>query len=1401
MLSVLFVDDGAAGGGDGLAWASAYNDLQDALVQAETCNTDGDANNDIGAIWIAEGTYAPSALLETGNPRSASFSLVDGVTLYGGFAGNETALEARDPAAHVTTLSGDVGVPGDVSDNAYTVVYCGTGVEAAVDGVSIAGGNADGEYGSHTETEPRLGGGIVNRGTLTLTGATVANNSAYDGAGLYNEGVVSITDSTFSGNTANQSQGSGAGGGIYNIGDLTVVGSTFWGNLAGGDGDCDSGGGGIWNSGAASVSNTTFWGNAAVMFGGGAICNYGALDVTNSTIAANSAGTFRDGGGILNDCRQGCGTLVLNNTIVAGNTGFLSPDIGLYVADASGSHNLIGDGSDQSVFIDGVDGNQVGSSTAPIYPLLSDWTQLDDGRWGYYLFPGSPAVDAGDDALAVDPAGQPLDEDIYGNPRIGGAAVDVGAAEGATAGTPAQTYVVTSLENTVASDGVLTFVEAFEAANRNQPVGDAAPGSFSERDVIQFAEGLSGTILVDDELAVLGNLSIDGPGADLLTFDANGQGRVFLIHSGAACTLDGITLTGGSADEGGGVLSRGDLTITDATIRENQAECGGGVYNAGGLLTISDSLITGNSTSVQNEDSYYRQGGGIYSSGDLQIVRCVVSENEATGESDPLGGGLYSESSGALIITDSLFQGNTALAGQGGALCAMHYFDLGFDTISITITGSAFVENEASVTGGLAIIGGAAVSNCTIEGNVGGGINSVGRLDIAGSAINGNTSDYPGGGIWNQEGLLNVTGCTIAGNSASDGGGIYSYWTNTGVSITNSIVALNSAVNDANIGGVVSAGSGYNLIGVTSPGFIRDPGPGGDGIWGTDDDDFGDVRLSATSPAIDGGDNGAIPQGTTVDLDGNPRIYGETVDIGAYEYQDAPASGRETPSTVVTTTSDTFDLYDGLISIRDAVFYATAGDRVTFDPALDGETITLDGSAVCLDRSITIDAGELDNLTIDADGKSGVIQNWADDAAIIGLTLTGGSSHFGGGIYNAGGLTVLDTTITGNWVYYCGGGIHNEGGTVAVIGSELLGNLAEEQGGGVYNYGGTMTITNTVVAGNSAAYYGGGLCNESGVITIADSTIAGNAAVWGEQYGTGGGIGNGGEITINNSIVAGNAAQTEIDLCLEGSFSGSHNLIGNGSGVDAFVDGENGNLVGTAETPVDPKFVRNPADGGDGWGDNPWTPDVDESANDDYGDLQLRSDSPAVDAGDDALLPADEFDLDGDGNTAEPIPYGLAGASRVQGERVDMGAYEYVAEVSIPGDLNGDGMVGSADLDIVRANWGQTVSPGSLTDGDPSGDGVVGSADLDVVRANWGQTAAAASASTSVATPVEEDTTEDAVYGPTRRIENASIRHQNLHTLADAAWANAVTALQTRTASREARAVADVMSDWGLVSP
>ncbi|MBN1908398.1 MAG: hypothetical protein JW818_01550, partial [Pirellulales bacterium] len=210
MLSVLLVDADAPTGGDGLTWATAYNDLQPALARSATLNADADPANNIDSIWIAEGTYKPTSELEPGDPRSASFSLVNNVTLYGGFAGAETALEQRDWTAHPVTLSGDLGTPVDNSDNAYTVVYCSEGIEIALDGLQFIGGNGNGVY-DDSRPERRIGGGVYSLGNLALIQCVVSENTAdHRGGGVYCTGTLTIADCQVSNNST-----IGRGGGIY----------------------------------------------------------------------------------------------------------------------------------------------------------------------------------------------------------------------------------------------------------------------------------------------------------------------------------------------------------------------------------------------------------------------------------------------------------------------------------------------------------------------------------------------------------------------------------------------------------------------------------------------------------------------------------------------------------------------------------------------------------------------------------------------------------------------------------------------------------------------------------------------------------------------------------------------------------------------------------------------------------------------------------------------------------------------------------------------------------------------------------------------------------------------------------------------------------------------------------
>ena len=143
------------------------------------------------------------------------------------------------------------------------------------------------------------------------------------------------------------------------------------------------------------------------------------------------------------------------------------------------------------------------------------------------------------------------------------------------------------------------------------------------------------------------------------------------------------------------------------------------------------------------------------------------------------------------------------------------------------------------------------------------------------------------------------------------------------------------------------------------------------------------------------------------------------------------------------------------------------------------------------------------------------------------------------------------------------------------------------------------------------------------------------------------------------------------------------------------------------------------------------------------------------------------------------------------------------------GDLDGDRFVGSSDLDIVRAHWGMTITPGALRLGDPSGDGLVGSADLDIVRANWGQTAAAAGVAPSGSEDAPKVSTSTGVPSlisaersipPTDTQPRDAYFAQYRSGLAETAWAEAVEALRARREKREERLVSAVhgaLMEWG----
>jgi hypothetical protein len=284
----IYVDASASGAGTGVTWPDAFTSLQDAFAAASS----GDQ------IWVAAGVYFPDeGGGMTNDDRTMTFTLINGVELYGGFAGGETLLSQRDWGTNVTVLSGDIdqndttdpnGVVTDVGDiagaNAYHVVTGGgTSSSAVLDGFTITAGQANGT------AMDRAGGGMYNYSSSpTLTNVSFTGNQAtLFGGGMFNNDSSSpLTNVSFTGNLA------GSGGGISIFGgNVMVTKVRFTGNSA------IVGGGMHIASGASTLTNVIFAGNLASNSGGGMYIDISNLILANVTFTGNQADY---GGGMYN---------------------------------------------------------------------------------------------------------------------------------------------------------------------------------------------------------------------------------------------------------------------------------------------------------------------------------------------------------------------------------------------------------------------------------------------------------------------------------------------------------------------------------------------------------------------------------------------------------------------------------------------------------------------------------------------------------------------------------------------------------------------------------------------------------------------------------------------------------------------------------------------------------------------------------------------------------------------------------------------------------------------------------------------------------------------------------------------------------------------------------------------
>ncbi|MCH2134090.1 MAG: hypothetical protein MK116_10110 [Phycisphaerales bacterium] len=221
-----------------------------------------------------------------------------------------------------------------------------------------------------------------------------------------------------------------------------------------------------------------------------------------------------------------------------------------------------------------------------------------------------------------------------------------------------------------------------------------------------------------------------------------------------------------------------------------------------------------------------------------------------------------------------------------------------------------------------------------------------------------------------------------------------------------------------------------------------------------------------------------------------------------------------------------------------------------------------------------------------------------------------------------------------------------------IVGNTIQDNISHDKGGGLYTGGGV--VAGNLMTGNRARWHGGG-AYASGSTLMVNNTIMDNVA------GDSGGGAHAQEGVTHNSIIRGNKAQKGAQY-----WTNNHAAVVTHSNIEGGYDGA-GNI------DLEPAFADDPRH----------FPTI-------TGDYRMTACSSGVNLGDDGVVPADEADLDGDGDVTEPMPLDLAGAIRFVGV-VDMGCHEQmVVGPACPAaeDCDGNGIRDELDLlDCDGSDW------------------------------------------------------------------------------------------------------------------
>ncbi len=698
---VVYVTQTGAGNFSGNNWENAMSSLETAQVVALTHNA---------VVWVAAGIYYGDTTATSEN----AFAMVEGVNVYGGFAGNEPEdydLSLRDFEANATILDGQ---------NVRRVLYGYEKTDVVWDGFTITNGNVGGGEG----------GGVYMKGDILLSNCVINNNSAGSGGGVYAvgdyRGKPEILSCEISNNVTSW-PGAEHGGGLY-VEDCYLTNCMVQDNNAG----SNSTGGGVYLWGNSKMRNCIISGNTA-RFGGGVSCGTGGTygpSIINCLISNNSASEYDGIGGV----RCYSKVIVNNSTIVSNKGGGLSASYdSLLLSNSIVWGNQTSDGISSnlsgtvfcsySAVEDGAAGNQNillsdAFQQAPLFvhPSLTAGASDTTSNVDWHLQQESPCINRGDNSVVTDSV------DLDGTARIKHDTVDMGCYESDYYSVPMVEYD-SIIYVTVTGAGMHTG-DSWENATSSIDTAQTLARSYNA--VVWVAAGTyRGDTTANNAFTMLDGVNVYGGFAgnepadydlSLRDFEANatildGQNARRVLYQPSEFTAEtvwnGFTIQNGkttySIGSGAGAYLRKNGRLLHSIVQNcYSGDSGGGLY-CGSYSSVSYCKMVNN---IANRVNSYSCGGGIYCGENVRIINCEISNNTAY-----YGGGVYcrshSSSANHATLSGCLILNNTSNSYQGSGVYSF-YGNIYNSTI---INDQVYGYNETTV------------KNCIVWGSLSGSVN------------------------------------------------------------------------------------------------------------------------------------------------------------------------------------------------------------------------------------------------------------------------------------------------------------------------------------------------------------------------------------------------------------------------------------------------------------------------------------------------------------------------------------------------------------------------------------------------------------------------------------------------------------------------------------------------------